>query len=173
MILYELVCDHGHSFESWFRDSAAYDVLAGAGGLSCPVCASSQVSKALMAPRLARRKGHDDRQQQSANPDIGAAESTGTAKSLSRPASASPAPSKLGDVNQAVEVISEFLEHVRNHVESTCDYVGDQFAEEARRIHYGESDARGIYGEASVEDTKALHEEGVEILPLPIRRTTS
>jgi hypothetical protein len=164
MILYELVCEHGHSFESWFRDSAAFDALAAAHGLNCPVCGSSSVGKALMAPRLARRKGHDDRP--TPREEV---EQAASGSEQSKPA----APPKLRDLPETVAMVNEFLEHVREHVETTCDYVGDQFAEEARRIHYGESEARGIYGEATPEDTKALHEEGVDIIPLPGRRTSS
>lgn len=163
MILYELVCEHGHSFESWFRDSAAFDALAAAQGLSCPTCGSASVGKALMAPRLARRKGHDDRPAPREDSEQQAASSEQKAPSVQ----------KLTAVPEAVAMVNEFLEQVRTHVETTCDYVGDQFAEEARRIHYGETEARGIYGEATPEDTKALHEEGVDILPLPGRRTTS
>ena len=70
------------------------------------------------------------------------------------------------------EQMRKALEEVRRQVESNCDYVGDRFAEEARRIHYGEADRRGIYGEATADDAKTLHEEGIEFARIPWPRTT-
>lgn len=172
MILYELICEHGHKHESWFRDSAAFDALAAAEGLTCPVCGSTHVTKALMTPRLGRRKGQLD-----PVPPEDLAQQGGEAESAPSTTTASGSvpsgvPSLGGDPKTAA-MVREVLDQVRQKVEENCDYVGDQFAEEARRIHYGESESRGIYGEATQEETKALLDEGVEIMALPVRRTTS
>lgn len=164
MILYELICDQHHTFESWFRDSAAFDTLAAAGGVSCPVCGSTQVHKALMAPRLARRKGQDDRPR-----DDSAARMREESAALA-PAEAQT-PAMAGDQGQALAQLGELFQAVREHVEKNCDYVGRGFADEARRIHYGEAKPRGIYGETSPDEAKALQDEGVEFLCVPGRRS--
>src|SRR5262249_18312682 len=132
MILYDLRCKSGHQFEAWFRDSAAYDKQRKAGVLSCPTCGDKKVEKALMAPAVASGAG---RAAAPADP--------------APPASPSPEQQKLA---QAMR----FFRELRKHVESHCDYVGPQFAEEARRIHYKEAEPRGIYGEASEAESKAL-----------------
>ncbi len=75
-----------------------------------------------------------------------------------------------GQLRESAAAYMEAVEAVRTAVEETCDYVGDQFAEEARRIHYGESDERGIYGEATIDDAKALDDEGIDVYALPTTR---
>ena len=65
------------------------------------------------------------------------------------------------------EQLHRMLQRLRRHVEATCDYVGERFAEEARRIHSGDADARGIYGEASDAESRALADEGIEVARLP------
>lgn len=152
MIVYQLVCEHDHTFESWFRDSAAYDHMAAAGELVCPVCGTSKVSKAVMAPRLGRRKGADD-------DPVTRSSGPGGMQAVDPVTAAKQA---LVDKKMA-----EFLRELRGHVEKTCDYVGDRFAEEARKIHYGEVEARGIYGEASVEEARDLQDEGVAFSAIP------
>lgn len=194
MIKYELLCDQDHTFDSWFRDSAAYDRMAEQGVLSCPVCGSAKVSKALMAPRLARRKGHDDREETrrraaaaTAAAIVGAGLSgsglsgggmaTGTPSdetSSGGDRSAVPGGSR-GDAGTEAVVpapvdpaeVRQALKVVRSFVEQNFDYVGPGFAEEARKIHYGESDARAIYGEATPEEQADLRDEGVEVYALP------
>ena len=145
MILYELKCKRGHAFEGWFRDSAAYDQQAKARKVVCPVCGDKKVEKALMTPRLGR----------------------GKAKEPSQPAAPQgekPA-EKMVNVQQA-EMLKA-LRAMRKQIESNCDYVGERFPEEARKIHYGESEQRGIYGEASDSDAEALKEEGIEVSRVP------
>lgn len=139
MIRYQLRCDKTHGFESWFRDSAAYDALAAAGEVVCPVCGSARVEKQLMAPAIAK------------------------------PSENSPAPSP-GEPAQAMALAGERLRQLRELrklIEANADYVGPAFAEEARKIHYGETDPRSIYGETSGEDMKALREEGIDIAVVP------
>jgi hypothetical protein len=75
--------------------------------------------------------------------------------------------SRGGESTPSPIEIRKALQELRHHVETNCDYVGERFAEEARRIHYGESDPRGIYGEASADDAKGLAEEGIEVNRIP------
>ncbi len=151
MILYALRCDNEHEFESWFKDSAAFDRQAKRKLVTCPHCGSSAVEKAIMAPRVARGRPQA--------PDAGSAETPSPAPD------AAPGKSVAADP-RARELRRQLLE-LRRQVESNCDYVGPRFAEEARRIHYGESDPRGIYGETSREDAEALAEEGVGFARIP------
>ncbi len=139
MIKYALRCAKAHDFEGWFRNSAAFDAQAAAGDLACPQCGSRKVGKAIMAPRLAKASGGTD--------------ATDTV-SL-----AAPKPAQA-------ELRTKLLE-LRRAVEATCEDVGPDFAEEARKIHYGEAEARGIYGQASREEAEALTDEGVAFSPLP------
>lgn len=138
MILYQLHCSGDHEFEAWFRDGATYDVQAAAGDIACPFCGDTHVSKAPMAPAIAT--GGRDREPQIAPEDR---------------------------ARMVAEQILKAVDKLRKHVEDNCDYVGDRFAEEARRIHYGESEDRGIFGEASEDDVSDLREEGVEFYRLP------
>ncbi len=138
MIRYELQCEQGHGFDGWFRDSAGYERQAEAGLLSCPQCGSAKVAKALMAPHVA--------------------------KSRPQPPEAAPPPAKP---DPRAEAVTALFRRLRREVAAKADYVGERFPEEARRIHYAEAEPRGIHGEASLEEAKALHEEGIEVLPLP------
>lgn len=150
MILYDLRCAQDHLFEAWFRDSAAYDAQAGAGVIACPLCGDTDVTKAPMAPRLATRSSREEREAEPAAPP----------KHVSPPVP----DERLGALmTEARRVLGK----LREHVESNCDYVGDKFAEEARKIHYGETDPRGIYGEASPDQARELAEEGIEIARIP------
>jgi hypothetical protein len=149
MIVFDLVCHKGHGFESWFKDGAAFQRQSKRGLVECPVCGSGKVEKALMAPRL-----------------------SGTKKSRkAQPAATLPAtqPAAMGSdpaVARAAELYKE-LGKLRDHVEKNFEHVGENFAEEARKIHYGERERRDIYGEASAEDAQALAEEGVEVARIP------
>jgi hypothetical protein len=143
MIRYRLKCDAGHAFEAWFRSSEAFDQQRTAGRVGCAVCGSTAVEKAIMAPAVA---GSDkDAAKQAPGPGP-----------LSRPAS--PVEAKLAEL--------------RRHIEATSDYVGRDFADEARKIHEGEADKRSIWGEASLADAKALHDDGVPVAPIPWMRRT-
>ena len=140
MILYDLKCGKGHVFEAWFRDSAAYDDQAARKAVVCPMCGSKKVAKAPMAPRLAR--SHDDKP----------------------PAAVPAAPAAP---TEAQVKYMQMLTELRRKVEENCDYVGPAFPEEARKIHYGEAEARSIYGEATPEEAEKLAEEGVEFGKIP------
>lgn len=149
MIVYSLTCAKHHEFEAWFRDSAAYEVQVGKRAVACPECGTTKVSKAPMAPRLA----------------LGRPAEAGVAATAAAP---NPSPSPT----QAAVMARKTLEVLRKQVEEKCEYVGERFPEEARKIHYREVAPRDIYGEASDEDATALAEEGVEFHRIPwIRRT--
>ena len=135
MIKYALKCASGHDFDSWFRDSAAFDALLTAGQVTCSVCGDARVEKTLMAPAVSGAKKKDRE---------------GEAP-LSTPATPAEAALKI----------------LREHLKKNSDYVGDEFADEARRIHVGESEQRSIWGEATAEDAKALKDEGIPVAPIP------
>jgi hypothetical protein len=156
MIRYALACDTGHEFESWFPSSASYDQQAERGLVVCPVCDSAKVGKQLMAPRLGR-KGQ-------AAPEPAAAPAPGS-DTLPVPAAA---PQPMALMSEREQAIRAMLKAVREHVTKNADYVGTGFAEEARKMHYGETEHRSIYGEANTAEAKALIEEGIEFHPLPI-----
>jgi len=152
MIRYTLVCDQEHDFESWFQDSAAFDDQAARGLVTCPACGSSRVSKAIMAPSVART----DKEQRA--PVVAAPPEAATQPGA-------PAPVAL--LSEKERQLREMLRALRKHVMENAAYVGDQFVEEARRIHAGETEQRAIYGEATGQDVRELLEEGIEVLPLP------
>lgn len=137
MIQYSLKCSEGHSFESWFQSAAAFDKLSASGLVNCAICGGNQVEKAMMTPRV--------------RPARSAAGSQDTERPLSAPAS--PA--------------EQMLAELRKNIEQNSDYVGKDFAAEARKMHLGETPERSIYGEARVEEAKALLEDGIPVSPLP------
>jgi hypothetical protein len=147
MILYKLQCKKGHGFEAWFASSDAFDRQARRGQLSCPACGTRSVSKALMAPNVAPR--------------------TRRKAAVEKPAPA-PAPKPETQRVAANSELVAAMRKLRAEVEAKSEYVGARFPEEARKIHYEEAPARGIHGEATAEEAKALKEEGIEFYPLPI-----
>lgn len=145
MIVFNLQCAKKHQFESWFKDSAAFDRQAKRGLVECPYCGSGKVEKALMAPRL-----------------------SGTKKSRKR-AEPENLPTALGPdpaTAKAAELHRQMAE-LRQHIEANFDAVGDKFAEEARKIHYGETERRNIYGQTSAQEAQELLDEGIEFAPVP------
>ncbi len=155
MILYRLRCSKGHEFESWFKDSKTYERQEKKSLIGCAVCGDGKVSRAPMAPRL----GKGTKKVEVEKPAAGAPATPQppTAEQQQMAALAKHMPKEL----------REALLKVRAEVEKNCEHVGDKFAEEARKIHYGESDKRGIYGETSEEEAEALAEEGIEFGRLP------
>jgi hypothetical protein len=158
MILYTLVCDNKHSFESWFANSAAYDKQVARGLVSCPMCNSAKVEKAIMAPSLGRSS-----RKSAPAPEPAAAEEPAASPQ------ATPAPkASVAMMSPPEREFRAKLKELRDHLTKSADYVGGKFPEEARKMHYGEIEHRSIYGEASADDAKALHEEGIEFHPLPV-----
>ena len=138
MIVFDLHCDNDHEFESWFQDSAAFEKLKKAGQVSCPICGDTKISKSLMAPAVSGTKK----------------------KSADKMALSPQAAQQMGQYMQAVK-------EMREQVEKNCDYVGEKFPEEARKMHYGEAETRNIYGEASDSEAEALQDEGIEVQRIP------
>ncbi|WP_454020440.1 DUF1178 family protein [Azospirillum sp. Marseille-Q6669] len=175
MILFVLKCTADHRFEAWFRNGDAYETQAAAKAIACPVCGDTHITKAPMAPRIAKSgRSRDEAPRDGGAPEAVPAEAGGAATvPTAPPASATPpVPAELRE-RFAAEVMRQLAE-VRRTVETNCDYVGERFAEEARRIHYGETDPRGIYGEATDKEAEELKEEGVTFGRIPwLPRTNS
>ena len=155
MIRYTLCCEREHTFESWFQDSAAYDTQVKRKLVSCPVCESVKVDKAIMAPRIVGKKGRER-----AEP----APLPAAAPAVEAPAAAGSTPLLMAQERELRAKIKE----LRDHIVKNADNVGEKFPNEARKMHYGEIEHRPIYGEASPEEAKSLIEEGVEVSPLPV-----
>ena len=159
MIRYALSCDGGHAFESWFANSAAYDKQLKRGLVTCPLCGSGTVEKAIMAPALSGTRKRGGMVASEPAPDPAPA-----------PVAAEPAApaAPVAMLSEQERVLRSKLKELRDHLVKNADYVGPKFPEEARRMHYGEIEHRSIYGEASAEDAKEMHEEGIEFHPLPV-----
>ncbi len=156
MIRYNLVCERAHEFESWFASSAAYDKQAKRGLVACPVCGSTKVEKAIMAPSLAPRLARADT-------PIDVAETPAPA-----PAAAPEPPAPVAMISPQERELRAKLKELRDHLTKNAENVGRKFPETARKMHYGELEHRSIYGEASPQEAKELHEEGIEFHPLPV-----
>ncbi len=150
MILYDLICDKEHQFDTWFRNSSVADKLMKAGQVVCPKCGGTKVKKAIQSPRITTSK------------------KKGTAPALPVPAGPEAStPALTADVSQAVEKMTEAFNELRKTIEKNFDNVGDQFTSEARKIHYGEAPERGIYGDATPEQAQELNDEGINVVALP------
>jgi hypothetical protein len=153
MILYDLKCSQGHQFEAWFKDSGTYDKQAKRGDVECPVCSDTGIEKAIMAPSISsstRKKGGE----------------------YDAPATRGSRGGQI-DEGRASEVAREILEavgKVQKQVEENCEDVGDKFADEARAIHYGEAEERGIYGEATKSEVEELAEEDIPVSRIPWKK---
>ena len=147
MIRYALVCARGHDFDSWFQSSAAYDRQAKRALITCPICGTSKVKKAIMSPHLADTRRRTE---------LAAAETS------------SPEAKPVTMISPQERELRQKLRDLREHVTKSADYVGRKFPEEARKMHYGEAERRSIYGEASPQQAKELDDEGVEFYPLPV-----
>ena len=154
MIKYTLICDRKHEFESWFADSAAFDKQAKRKLVACPVCDSVKVEKAIMAPRVAAKKGR-------VPIEI-------PAPAADAPATAAPASAPVAMISPIEQEFRAKLKELREQLVKNSDNVGEKFPEEARKMHYGETEHRSIYGVASPDEAKDLLEEGIECHPLPV-----
>jgi hypothetical protein len=158
VIQYALACDKGHTFESWFQNSAAYDKQAKRKLIACPLCGSAKVEKAIMAPRLARK---DKSTSIAVREDM-------AREDMAHADAAAPESSPVAMMSPQEHEFRKKLKELRDHLTANADNVGKKFPEEARKMHYGETEHRSIYGEASAEDAKELHEEGIAFHPLPV-----
>jgi hypothetical protein len=155
MIRYALRCERDHSFESWFQSSSAYDSQVKRKLVSCPICGSVKIDKAIMAPQIVGKKRPDGAEPAPTAPTAPPAE-------VLPPAGATPLV-----MTQERELRAK-LKELRDHIVKNADNVGERFPNEARKMHYGEIEHRPIYGEASPDEARALIDEGVEVSPLPV-----
>lgn len=147
MIHYNLECDNGHGFDGWFRNSDAFDRQVKRGLVDCPECGSTTVQKSIMAPNVTTTKGREIVPEQ---------------------APVTNAVSESPKVAAARREVAAAMRKLRETIEANAEYVGPRFAEEARKIHFEEAEGRGIYGEATLDEVKELHEDGIECHPLPV-----
>lgn len=159
MKVLDLRCHNGHGFEGWFGSEDDFLDQNGRGLIECPLCGDRVVTRMPSAPRLNLSGAREPRVQARAE----AAATPGAAPSPGRAGAAVPAP----PADAPPDLQALWVAVVRHALANTQD-VGDRFAEEARRIHYGESEARGIRGIATAEEREALHDEGIEVVALPI-----
>ena len=152
MIHYNLRCERGHAFESWFQSSSAYESQEKRKLVNCPVCGSAKVERAIMAPQIVSKKGRESAE---------AAPAPATTAEVAAPAST---PLLMAQERE----LRAKLKELRDHIVKNADNVGERFPNEARKMHYGDIEYRPIYGEASPEEARALIEEGVEVSPLPV-----
>lgn len=153
MIRYALICDRRHEFEIWFNSSADYDKQTKRKLVTCPVCNSSKVEKAIMAPAIAsKRKSRAHEIAIASAPEPAAPETN----------------AQVAMISPQEQELRSKLKELRDHLTRNSDNVGEKFPEEARKMHYGEIEHRSIYGEASPDEARKMHEEGIEFHPLPV-----
>jgi hypothetical protein len=140
MIHYDLQCEKGHEFDGWFASSDAFDKQLLHGVVECTVCGSTQVEKQLMAPGIPTKSNKK----------------------------ADVVPMHAGPADPRMAQMMQMMRDYRKHVEANSEDVGPRFAEEARKIHYKETEDRGIRGQASREEALELMEEGIDVHPLPV-----
>lgn len=162
MKVFDLGCPAGHAFEGWFGSDDDYASQSERGLLECPFCASREVTKRLSAPRLnLRGSGVREASDLQATEDQGQA---GDAPALTMAPQRPPSPEAAATMALMQKAWLKAMHHV---IENTED-VGGRFAEEARRIHYGESPERGIRGQTTAQERESLLDEGIEVVPLPM-----
>ena len=188
MIVYKLKCDINHIFECWFSNSASFEEQQRKKLLSCPFCSSTLITKAPMSPRLSFQKettcssteasdvsGFEGEAPSSFLPEVYVSKNEITdaihltnANKKSSLLSESEVTIPLNeDLPHPSALVRKALLDLKEFVKKNCDDVGNQFAEEARRIHYGETKKRNIYGQTSLDEIIELHQEGVEVSALP------
>ena len=152
MIRYNLRCERGHAFESWFQSSSAFDAQLKRKLVDCPACGSAKVEKAIMAPQVARKD-----KSRTASPPV-------EAPSTELATTPSSTPLMMAQERE----LRAKLKELRDHVVKNADNVGERFPNEARKMHYGDIEHRPIYGEASPDEARSLIDEGIEVTPLPV-----
>jgi len=164
MIVFDLVCGGaGHVFEAWFGSTGDYEAQKARGLVACPLCGSGDVDKAPMSPRLGTR---GNRLPEPARP----AQAVAPAPAPAPAAAVMPAGAGAAMTNgkaAAIKAMLQAMAKAQAKALQTSDYVGSRFADEARAIHLGEVEERSIHGRATVEEARALIEEGIEVAPLP------
>ncbi len=171
MKVLDLQCSQGHSFEGWFGSQDDYDAQRARGLVTCPVCNDSEIVKMLSAPRL--NLGHGAVPEWSGSPTQAPNGPAATGLAKAAPPgidAAAPGPHSLAAAvdSGTLQQVQAAMLHMMRQVMAHTEDVGPQFAEEARKIHYGESEERNIRGQATREETEALLEEGIEVMSLPV-----
>jgi hypothetical protein len=165
-----------HTFEGWFGSEDDYQSQRERNLVACPLCANTEVRKLPSAPRL-NFGAEEPRQAKSAAKEDSSAVAGPVAPAGGLPAlptlptvpNAEAMASSLSQIHpEAVEMVQEAWMKMVKHVIANTEDVGQNFAEEARKMHYGESEERNIRGQASMEETQDLLEEGIEVMPLPV-----
>jgi hypothetical protein len=141
MIRYDLICEKGHEFDGWFSDSVAFDKQQKRKLVECSHCGTSNIEKQLMAPGIPSKSN--------------------------RKSDAAPTQMLAKPMDPRAQAMMQMMRDFRAHVEKNSENVGNKFAEEARKIHYKETEERGIYGNATPDEADALLEEGIEVARLP------
>ena len=157
MIHYNLRCDRGHAFESWFQSSSVYEAQEKRKLVNCPICGSAKVERDIMAPRIVSKKSRERAAEPAPVPAAASATSTEVTSPASTPLMMAPE-----------RELRAKLRELRDHIVKNADNVGERFPNEARKMHYGDIEHRPIYGEASPDEARALIDEGVEVSPLPV-----
>ena len=179
MIKYQLICDLTHEFEGWFQTGAAFDAQNETGLVTCPVCDSAKVRRALMTPNLASPKRRRDdvnrlpasettNQAGIITPTITPSAQAASAQVASaQVASAHPAPSQAAPSQAALGEAIAQLHQLQRKIKSECRDVGNDFAAEVRKMHYGDRAPENIYGHSSAEERESLADEGIDVVALP------
>ena len=157
MIRYALRCSNDHAFDSWFQSAEAFEKLQSSGHLSCSVCGSQEVTKSVMAPRVATSR----RNQETLPGAAPAAASDGSAEESAQ------SPGARDTLRAPAHPAEQALAKLRDKILAGSEDVGRNFVREARRIHDGEAPSRPIYGEARLDEARKLAEDGVPVAPLP------
>jgi hypothetical protein len=157
MIVFDLQCRALHIFEAWFDNSSAYERQKKQHMIACPICEDTHIAKVLSAPNVSAKSN-----QRTVHPKTKTENDEKDAVAVSAPADL-PTSSELKDLMGRLADLQE-------KVEASHEDVGDTFPEEVRKIHYGESAVRPIYGDATPQEAQDLQEEGIEILPLPFKK---
>jgi len=162
MKVLNLRCANGHGFEGWFASEDDFMQQNGSGQLLCPMCNDAVITRMPSAPRLNLSGAREPKQ-------ASTAPAAAPATAITPASAATPVPARAAAPNapQSADLQGAWLHAVRELMNRTED-VGDRFAEEARRIHYGESEERGIRGQATTEERAALREEGIETVSIPV-----
>ncbi|MGD0105437.1 MAG: DUF1178 family protein [Rhodopila sp.] len=160
MIHYQLQCGKAHGFDGWFKDSASFEEQAARGLIECPKCGGTDVERALMAPAVAKRD--------LVVPAVGSRDPSPAPVEAPSPPAETPVavPEKVATGRIPAQMLAA-LQRMRAEVEKHCDYVGPDFADQARAMHRGEVEPKSIYGETTDEQAESLAEEGIAVAKIP------
>ena len=168
MIKYALICDQGHTFESWFSNAQGYETQVKRGFVECPTCQTKQVSKAMMAPSVSTSRRKEVIRAQTAA--MTAAAMQAQAQSAAAAPAAAPAPEPAQPVallDEGQQALRAMVRELHEKMTENSTDVGDRFTTEARDMQSGDAPLRPIHGRATLQEAKALIEEGVPVMPLP------